>query len=34
MRFRQMIKKQLPSFEVPIQFFNDPEVAKTWLICD
>ncbi|MBP1904883.1 hypothetical protein J2Z32_001507 [Paenibacillus turicensis] len=33
-RFRKMLRKQNYSFLVPIQYYDDPEIAKTWLISD
>lgn len=33
-RFRKMLRKQNDSFSVPIQYYDDPEIAKTWLISD
>lgn len=33
-RFRKMVKKQDYSFSVPIQYYDDPEIAKTWLVSD
>jgi hypothetical protein len=32
-RLRKFAKKSGVKFSMPVKFFNDPEDAKTWLIC-
>jgi hypothetical protein len=33
-RLRKFAKKSGVKFSMPVTFFNDPEDAKTWLICE
>ncbi|WP_237391895.1 hypothetical protein [Paenibacillus dendrobii] len=33
-RLRQKIKKTTVPFSMPIKYFDDPEVAKTWLVSE
>ena len=33
-RFERLMKKQGRELWMPIQFFSDPEVAKTWLVSE
>lgn len=33
-RFRQKVKKNIDLFLVPIKYYDDPEVAKTWLVSE
>ncbi|MBT2288325.1 STAS/SEC14 domain-containing protein [Paenibacillus albidus] len=31
-RLRRFLRKQDPKFTIPIQYYDDPEEAKTWLV--
>ncbi|HTX91116.1 MAG TPA: hypothetical protein VMC09_07860 [Anaerolineales bacterium] len=33
-RLRRLVKKTSFEFPMPLRFFSDPEVAKTWLVSD
>ncbi len=33
-RFRRLVKRNGIVFGLPVRFFNDPEVAKTWLVSE